>query len=129
MTLPIEGAQLALADAGNGRVTVRWSGGNPVFDDDQRETVLSLLLESPGWFGDSGRKRRSQIPTVTTKDAATPGRLAQYAKDALQPAIDDGRLRSVDSVDVQPAGSGYLVVVGYTTGTGKQVSLSTSLST
>ena len=127
MPLTGTGAGLALADNGKGKLTFAWGAdGNPKFDDSQVETVMSLLLESP-WFGDRAKKRRTLIPTVKTKDASTPGRLAQYARDALQPAIDDGRIKSM-APTVEPSGIGYSLRVSYVTGTGKQASVNLPLS-
>lgn len=119
--------QLALTDAGNGRVTVKWANGSPLYDDSQDETVLSLLMESP-WFGDRMKKRRSLLRTVKTNDGGTPGQLVEYARDALQPAIDDGRLASVDPV-VTPSGNGYNLTVRYTTASGLASSVTVPLST
>lgn len=127
MALSHVGAGLALVDAGNGKLTVKWDAtGNPAFDDSQGETVFSLLMESP-WFGDRQKKRRSKISTIKTNDSSTPGRLVQYAKDALQPAIDDGRLKSIVP-SVQRSGSGYLLAISYVTGSGKQSAISIPLS-
>lgn len=118
MALTSPGTQLALVDAGNGRVTIQWAHGNPVFDDSQDETVLSLLVESPGWFGDRAKKRRSLLPSVKTRDSSTPSKIEQYARDTLQPAIDDGRLRSVTPT-ATALPSGYQLTVQYVTGDGK----------
>jgi phage gp46-like protein len=125
MSLPPSGAGLALTSAGNGRVTVQWSGGNPVFDDSAGEVVLSLLLEGP-WFGDRAKKRRSRLPTVKTNDSSAPGRIVEYAKDAIQPAIADGRIQGI-TPSVQPSGSGYLLTVAYVTRNGVAGSISVPL--
>lgn len=126
MALPPGGPGLKLVDAGNGRVTVEWQNGNPIFDDSQAEAVLSLLMEPAGWFGDRSKKRRTLIPTVKARDASTPQRLEQYARDALQPAIDDGRLASV-TPKVTPSSTGYVLAVGYVTGGGAEGSVSIPL--
>ena len=116
-----------MVDAGNGKLTVQWVNGNPAFDDAESEAVFSLLMEPAGWYGDKAKKRRTLIPTIKTKDGGTAGRLEQYARDALQPLIDDGRLRSVD-VTVAESGSGYMAAVAYVTGRGKTGALSVPLS-
>ncbi len=128
MPLSAAGRGLAPVDASNGKVTVQWDvTGNPVFDDSQTETVLSLLLELPGWYADTLKKRQSKLSTVKTKDSSTKGRLEEYARDALQPAIDDGRLQSVSPV-ATPSGSGYQLAVSWVTAAGKAYSLPTPLS-
>jgi len=126
MPLSSVGSGFALVDAGNGKVTVSWVGGNPAFDDSQGETVFSLLMES-AWFGDRQKKRRSRLSTIKTRDSSTPGRIVEYARDALQPAIDDGRLTSV-SPSVVPTTTGYLLTVAYVTGSGKQAAVTMPLS-
>lgn len=126
MSLPVAGPNLKLTDAGNGRVTVAWVNGNPVFDDAQAEAVFSLLMEPDGWFGDRAKKRRTLIPTIRSRDAGTPGRLIQYARDAVQPLIDDGRLQSVEP-SVTPTANGYTVTVAYVTGGGQQASVTVPL--
>jgi phage gp46-like protein len=128
MPLTGTGRNLALTDAGNGRVTVVWGAdGNPVFDDALGEVVFSLLLETAGWFGDHGGKRRTLLPTVKVRDSSTPGKLEEYARDALQVAIDDGRLRSV-SPTVQPSGLGFLLTVAYVTSAGRESSVTVPLT-
>lgn len=109
---------LKLSNTADGkRVTFTWGAdGNPVFDDSAGELVLSLLNEG-AWWADRVGKRQSKIGTVKTRDALTPGRLVQYARDALQPAIDDKRLRSVDP-SASASGSGYVLRVAYVTGSG-----------
>lgn len=127
MALPSTGSGLALANTGTGKVTMQWVNGNPLFDDSQQEAVFSLLMEPAGWFGDSSKKRRTQIPTIKTKDASTPDKLIEYAKDALRPLIDDGRLLSV-TPSVSPSGLGYLLRVDYVTGSGKRYAVTVPLS-
>ena len=127
MALTGTGANLAYKDNGAGRLTIDWGAdGNPKFNDDQADLVMSLLFESP-WFGDRAGKRRSLIATIDSKDPSTPGRLEQYALDALQPAIDDGRLRSVNA-SARPIGNGYSLTVTYITRTGRPGSQSVALS-
>jgi phage gp46-like protein len=128
MPLSASGSGLACVDAGNGRVTAQWVNGNPVFDDSMSEVVLSLLVELPGWFADHQKKRQSKLSTVKTVDSSTQGKIEQYARDALQPAIDDRRLRSVAPA-AMPNGLGFILTVAYVTGTGKASSVSVPLST
>ena len=127
MALSTSGSSLSLANTGTGKVTMQWVNGNPVFDDSQQEAVMSLLIEPAGWYGDTGKKRRTQIPTIKTKDASTVGNLISYAKDALQPLIDDGRLLSADP-SVNTSGSGYTLKVNYVTSSGKRYAVSVPLS-
>ena len=121
-------ANLKLANTTDGkRVTFSWgSDGNPQWDDAQSECVLSLLNELP-WFADRVGKRQSKLPTVKTIDANTASKLQQFARDALQPAIDDGRLRSV-APRVATSGSGYVITVSYVTAAGVSSSVSKNLS-
>lgn len=122
------GTGLTLVNATNGKVTVTWdSTGNPAFDDSQAETVFSLLIEPAGWFGDRNGKRTTLLPTVNLKDSSTKGKLEEYSQAALQPAVQDGRLRS-DTAEAVPNGSGYLIKVGYVTGAGKQHAVTVPLS-
>ncbi len=121
------GRNIAWKDAGNGRLTLDWDAtGNPKFNNDEAELIYSLLLESP-WFGDPTGKRRSLVPTVKTKDASTPGRLKQYAEDAMQPGIQDGRLRSAIAI-VVPAANGYQLTIDYVTADGRESSQSVAVS-
>ncbi len=114
------GANLALRDAGNGKLTPYWGpDGNPVYDDSEAELVFSLLCELAGWFADQQKVRQSKLPTIKSKDAQTGKLIEQYALDALQPGIDSGRLRSV-SPSASPSGSGYLLTVNYVTASGKR---------
>lgn len=127
MPLTSTGHGLALGNAGNGKVGIAWDAtGNPAMGDDQSETVFSLLLERP-WWGDPSGKRRSQLPDVKSRDAGTGGKIEQYARDALQPAIDDGRLQSVTPT-AQAVTGGYILRLEYVTGAGRPVSLTVPLS-
>jgi len=119
---------LKLSNAPDGKhVTFTWGAdGNPVFDDNEAECVLSLLMERP-WFSDPAGKRQSKIMDVKSVDASTPGLLETRARDALQPAIDDKRLKSVSPVAI-PSGLGYELRVGYVTGRGVRGEVSVPLS-
>lgn len=119
---------LKLANAPDGkRVTFTWGAdGNPVFDDSEAECVLSLLMEKP-WISDPAGKRQSKIMDVKSIDASTPGLLESRARDALQPAIDDRRLKSVDPV-VTRLGLGYELRVKYVTGRGASGEVAVPLS-
>lgn len=127
MPLAKAGHGLKLVNNGTGKLTAEFDAtGNPAFNDDQAETVFSLLMESP-WFGDRKNKRRSLLPTVKSKDSSTQGKIGQYAKDALQPAIDDGRILSL-TTDVQPSGIGFLLRVTYVTSDGRPNAVDVPLS-
>lgn len=90
------------------------ASGNPMFDDSETHTVLSLLLERQGgWWADPTGKRGSILHTIKLDRGSTINDLKSAVLDALKPAIDDGRIRNV-TVDVQKRAAGnYKVLVGW----------------
>lgn len=126
--LPLDGKRnLAFQNDGQGRLTFVWRNGNPVFDNRQTECVMSLLVEAP-WWGDPLGKRRSQLATVQEDDATTKSRLEEYARAALQPALADGRLRSVSPTATRSELGKWSLRVVYTTPAGEPGSLDVPLS-
>lgn len=98
------------------------ANGDLVFDDTENETVLSLLLERPGWAADSEGRRVSRLSLVKIGGAATASQLENYAREALQVAVDSGRILGGDDLRVevrQLAQGSYSIVVDYVTASGR----------
>ena len=99
MSLPDAGRDIGLKrNVLNGLFDLDWSdvSGNPVFADDGSHMVLSLLLEYRGlWWFDSTGSRGSNLYLIKHDLATTASDIKAAADIALQPAIDDGRLRTV----------------------------------
>jgi phage gp46-like protein len=92
---PDDGSDFALVrNPATGRFDLDWEDSpNPRSTDDESPTVLSLLLEKKGgYWADETGKRGSLLHTVKQDVAATASTLVAYSKDALAPAVDDGRL-------------------------------------
>jgi phage gp46-like protein len=87
--------------------------GNPGFSDNMSHLVLSLLLEYRGqyWADPTGR-RGSLLHTVKNDTSTTQQRILSFAREALQPAVNDGRLYSID-VKAERLGQGKYQVSVY----------------
>ena len=67
--------------------------GNFAFEDTDSHTVLSLLLEEKsGYVFDPTGNRGSLLHTVKLDRGSTKSDLESYAEDALDPAVNDGRI-------------------------------------
>jgi hypothetical protein len=112
------GAELALdVNYQTGKFRLTWLNGDVAFDDNQRETVLSLLIEDESPFT-TGRRRGPGPRSVTIDNADAASQIQARAEERLQLAVDDGRLRSFAvSVDRLAAGR-YRITVSYVTNTG-----------
>lgn len=109
----------AFKNNGAGRLTFDVVRGNPARDDRQTQLIMSLLMEQP-WWGDEKQSRRSRLRTVRTDDASTKSRLESYSVTALQPAIDDGRLRSVEPIATRDNSTGaWSLKIKYISAAGK----------
>lgn len=72
------------------------ASGNPVWTDSQEHTVMSLLLEfEGGYIFDQTGKRGSRLRRIVQDKASTAADLRAAILDALDPAIQDGRIRNV----------------------------------
>jgi hypothetical protein len=66
MPLSDGGSDVALVrNSLNGLFELDWDDGNPVFDDSEAHTVLSLVLEwQAKWWADPTGKRGSRLPLL-----------------------------------------------------------------
>jgi phage gp46-like protein len=91
------GSDIALAlDPRTGRYTFDWaSDGNPRFTDSEEYAVLSALHMRLGqWWADTQGNIGSRLYTVTTEQVGTTEQIKAFAFEALQPMVEEGRLRS-----------------------------------
>lgn len=83
----------------NGLYDFEWDDtGNPVFDNSAAHTVLSLQLERRGeYVFDRTGKRGSRLHTIKLDRGGTRDELEAANLEALQLAIDDGRITNVST--------------------------------
>lgn len=90
------GANLLLdRNPANGKAIPVWSSGNMAFTDDMAEVILSLLLEDESGTT-AGRRVGPSLLSVRLDTVDAPAQLENYARQRLQLALDDGRLKSVE---------------------------------
>jgi len=111
MPLSDDGSDVALVrNPSNGRFDLDWEGPNPVFDDTEAHTVLSLVLEWQGrWWADQTGKRGSRLDTLRNDTRTTQSELVARLEEALAPAVADGRVRdlAVSAERVRPGRYGF----------------------
>lgn len=108
-----------------GKLRPVWVNGDVAFDDTMTETVMSLLTEDEGPFT-SGRRRGPGPFSVSTDTADALSQIKARAEERLQPAIEDGRLRTleIDAQRAQPGKRGkFVLFVDYTTRAGRRNNL------
>jgi phage gp46-like protein len=88
--------------------------GNPAFTDDESHTVLSLLLEKQrGYWADKTGRRGSLLHTVKHDRAATASQLTGYTTDALDSAVEDGRINEVQAQAERVASGRFALAILY----------------
>jgi len=113
MPLSDDGGDVALVrNPASGRFDLDWDGPNPVFDDTEAHTVLSLVLEWQGkWWADATGKRGSRLNQIRNDTRTTGSELHAALEEALAPAVADGRLRdlAVSTERVRPGRYGFQI--------------------
>jgi len=109
----------------NGRFTIIWDAtGNPQFSDDGTFLVLSLLTNHRGmWWADESGTRGSVLYLIKQDTAGTASQITGAVDEALQPALDDGRLSTVTRSAVRKAPGRYELRINWTTPQGVSGSL------
>ncbi len=95
---------------------------NPAFTDSDLHLVLSLLLEYRGkYWNDATGKRGSRLTLIKNDRSGTKADLEAAVREALAPAIADGRLRGLDTVTAVRNGPGrYDMLIFYRNAAGQQ---------
>lgn len=125
MPLPDDGRDVALVrNPRNGRFDLDWDGPNPVFDDTEAHTALSLVLEWHGqWWADTTGKRGSRLNTIRNDRRTTQSELVASLQEALAPAVADGRLRELVVTAERVAPGHYAFDIRWKTHTGRPASV------
>lgn len=99
MPLTLPGSDVALVrNPSTGRFDLQFetTTQNPQFSDDQSHAVLSLIYERQGeWWADASGKRGSLLWTVKEDRKASASKIKGYVEAALQPLVDQGRIRNL----------------------------------
>lgn len=127
MPLAEEGRDVALVrNPRNGRFDLDWEEPNPVFDDSEQHTVLSLVLEWQGqWWADTTGKRGSRLNTIRNDRRTTQSELLASLQEALAPAVADGRLRELVVTAERIAAGHYAFEIRWKTPAGRPASIRT----
>jgi phage gp46-like protein len=123
---------LLLRNPSSGKHDLQWdSTGNPVFSDDESHRVASLIVEHRGkWWADPDGTRGSRINEVKEIRKASPAQLKNYALEACQKAVDEGKIQADPTVTVtRPSPTRIDLRVDYRTAGGKPGSATKSIST
>jgi phage gp46-like protein len=128
MPIPIDGGRdIALKrNPVTGRYDFRFDDtSNPAFTDSDEHLVLSLLMEYQAkYWADTTGKRGSRLHTVKNARSDTERELEAIVHEALDPAVADGRLRSVESVTATTRASGrYDIEILYRNREGRESNL------
>lgn len=76
-----------------GKFGIAWNGNEWATDDTEEWAVLSRLIEKRGkYHQDKDGTYGSHIKEVRSLTGATPSQLEGYAREALQPLVDDKRI-------------------------------------
>lgn len=106
-----------VTNQGTGRVDfVQDASGNIQFDNTQAHAVASLLHEHRGeWFADTTGKRGSQIHKVREVRRSAPSEIESYAEEALDRAVQTGRIKADPEIRAERRGNGIVLSVKYET--------------
>jgi phage gp46-like protein len=109
-----------VANSETGLFDLDWDGPNPVFDDTEAHTVLSLVLEFQAqWWADQTGKRGSRLHTLRNDTHTTQSELVARVNEALAPAVADGRLQQVSVTAERDSPGRYAFHIRWSTRAGK----------
>ncbi len=112
------GSDIALErDPASGRCNFAWDeSGDVVFDGSEEHAVLSVLLEHlAAWWADTNGTHGSQLHTLKEMRRATPSQAEAYAREALQPLVDQRRIQQVTAQASRAPGGGLRLDVAWQT--------------
>ena len=99
------------------------------FDDTERHRVLSLLVEHRGkWWADTTGERGSQIHTLKNVRSTTPSQMEAFAMEALQKAVDEGKIQNVTASARRVSPTRIDLTVSYETAGGKPVTVKRTIT-